>query len=590
MNENITLKIDNREISVPKGTTILEAARELGIDIPTLCYMNLKDLCIKNAPASCRICVVEVDGRKNLAPSCATRCENGMNVHTNTMRVLNARRTVLELMLSDHPSDCLVCAKSGSCELQAVAIKLGIREIPFQGTQTEYKVDLSPSIRRDATKCIYCRRCEMMCNDIQTVGALGAVNRGFDSVVMPAFDQALQDSECTFCGQCVAVCPVGALTELDHTNRLIKDLANPDKTVIVQTAPAVRAALGEEFGLPAGTSVTGKMVAALRKLGFAKVFDTDFAADLTIMEEGTELLGRLTAFLNGDKDVKLPIITSCCPGWVNFFEKQFPDLLDNPSSARSPQQMFGAIAKTYWAEKMGIKREDLIVVSVMPCLAKKFESERDEFRTNGDPDVNYSISTRELAALIKQTNINFMQLENEDFDAPLGESTGAAVIFGASGGVMEAALRTAYEVHTGKTLDNVNFEGVRGIENLKEATIDVDGFELKVAVAHSLGTARKLMNELHAGKSPYHAIEVMACPGGCIGGGGQPLHHGDSARIKARAKALYSEDTEKNFRKSHENPYIISLYEEFLGKPMSEKAHHLLHTCYFNRGKEIIEQ
>ena len=552
--------------------------------------MNLKDLCIKNAPASCRICVVEVDGRKNLAPSCATRCENGMNVHTNTMRVLNARRTVLELMLSDHPSDCLVCAKSGSCELQAVAIKLGIREIPFQGTQTEYKVDLSPSIRRDATKCIYCRRCEMMCNDIQTVGALGAVNRGFDSVVMPAFDQALQDSECTFCGQCVAVCPVGALTELDHTNRLIKDLANPDKTVIVQTAPAVRAALGEEFGLPAGTSVTGKMVAALRKLGFAKVFDTDFAADLTIMEEGTELLGRLTAFLNGDKDVKLPIITSCCPGWVNFFEKQFPDLLDNPSSARSPQQMFGAIAKTYWAEKMGIKREDLIVVSVMPCLAKKFESERDEFRTNGDPDVNYSISTRELAALIKQTNINFMQLENEDFDAPLGESTGAAVIFGASGGVMEAALRTAYEVHTGKTLDNVNFEGVRGIENLKEATIDVDGFELKVAVAHSLGTARKLMNELRAGKSPYHAIEVMACPGGCIGGGGQPLHHGDSARIKARAKALYSEDTEKNFRKSHENPYIISLYEEFLGKPMSEKAHHLLHTCYFNRGKEIIEQ
>lgn len=590
MNENITLKIDNREISVPKGTTILEAARELGIDIPTLCYMNLKDLCIKNAPASCRICVVEVDGRKNLAPSCATRCENGMNVHTNTMRVLNARRTVLELMLSDHPSDCLVCAKSGSCELQAVAIKLGIREIPFQGTQTEYKVDLSPSIRRDATKCIYCRRCEMMCNDIQTVGALGAVNRGFDSVVMPAFDQALQDSECTFCGQCVAVCPVGALTELDHTNRLIKDLANPDKTVIVQTAPAVRAALGEEFGLPAGTSVTGKMVAALRKLGFAKVFDTDFAADLTIMEEGTELLGRLTAFLNGDKDVKLPIITSCCPGWVNFFEKQFPDLLDNPSSARSPQQMFGATAKTYWAEKMGIKREDLIVVSVMPCLAKKFESERDEFRTNGDPDVNYSISTRELAALIKQTNINFMQLENEDFDAPLGESTGAAVIFGASGGVMEAALRTAYEVHTGKTLDNVNFEGVRGIENLKEATIDVDGFELKVAVAHSLGTARKLMNELRAGKSPYHAIEVMACPGGCIGGGGQPLHHGDSARIKARAKALYSEDTEKNFRKSHENPYIISLYEEFLGKPMSEKAHHLLHTCYFNRGKEIIEQ
>ena len=590
MNENITLKIDNREISVPKGTTILEAARDMGIDIPTLCYMNLKDLCIKNAPASCRLCVVEVEGRKNLAPSCATRCENGMNVHTNTIRVLNARRTVLELMLSDHPSDCLVCAKSGNCELQSVAIKLGIREIPFEGEKTEFRVDLSPSIRRDATKCIYCRRCEMMCNEVQTVGALSAVNRGFSSVVMPAFDQSLQDSECTFCGQCVAVCPVGALTELDHTNRLIKDLADPDKTVIVQTAPAVRAALGEEFALPAGTSVTGKMVAALRKLGFAKVFDTDFAADLTIMEEGTELLGRLGAFLNGDKSVKLPIITSCCPGWVNFFEKQFPDLLDMPSSARSPQQMFGSIAKTYWAEKMGIKRENLIVVSVMPCLAKKFECERDEFKTNGDPDVNYSISTRELAALIKQTNITFMQLEDEDFDAPLGESTGAAVIFGATGGVMEAALRTAYEIHTGKTLDNVNFEGVRGIENLKEATIDVDGFELKVAVAHGLGNARKLMNEIRAGKSKYHAIEIMACPGGCIGGGGQPLHHGDSSLLKARTRALYTEDSEKSLRKSHQNPYIISLYEEFLGKPMSERAHHLLHTCYFNRGKEIIEQ
>ena len=590
MNENITLKIDNREISVPKGTTILEAARDMGIDIPTLCYMNLKDLCIKNAPASCRLCVVEVEGRKNLAPSCATRCENGMNVHTNTIRVLNARRTVLELMLSDHPSDCLVCAKSGNCELQSVDIKLGIREIPFEGEKTEFRVDLSPSIRRDATKCIYCRRCEMMCNEVQTVGALSAINRGFSSVVMPAFDQSLQDSECTFCGQCVAVCPVGALTELDHTNRLIKDLADPDKTVIVQTAPAVRAALGEEFALPAGTSVTGKMVAALRKLGFAKVFDTDFAADLTIMEEGTELLGRLGAFLNGDKSVKLPIITSCCPGWVNFFEKQFPDLLDMPSSARSPQQMFGSIAKTYWAEKMGIKRENLIVVSVMPCLAKKFECERDEFKTNGDPDVNYSISTRELAALIKQTNINFMQLEDEDFDAPLGESTGAAVIFGATGGVMEAALRTAYEIHTGKTLDNVNFEGVRGIENLKEATIDVDGFELKVAVAHGLGNARKLMNEIRAGKSKYHAIEIMACPGGCIGGGGQPLHHGDSSLLKARTRALYTEDSEKSLRKSHQNPYIISLYEEFLGKPMSERAHHLLHTCYFNRGKEIIEQ
>ncbi|WP_294139743.1 NADH-dependent [FeFe] hydrogenase, group A6 [uncultured Sanguibacteroides sp.] len=590
MENNITLKIDNREVSVPKGTTILEAARGMGIDIPTLCYMNLKDLCIQNIPASCRICVVEVEGRKNLAPSCATKCENGMNVRTNTIRVLNARRVVLELMLSDHPSDCLVCPKSGKCDLQTIAIKLGIREIPFAGAQTTYRVDESPSIRRDMSKCIYCRRCETMCNEVQTVGALSAANRGFGSVVMPAFDQNLKDSECTFCGQCVAVCPVGALTEIDHTNRLIRDLSNPEKTVIVQTAPAVRAALGEEFGLPAGTSVTGKMVAALRQLGFAKVFDTDFAADLTIMEEGTELLSRLGAFLNGDKNVKLPIITSCCPGWVNFFENQFPDLLDMPSSARSPQQMFGAVAKSYWAEKMGIKREDLIVVSVMPCLAKKFECERDEFKTDGDPDVNYSISTRELAALVKQTNIDFMQLEDEEFDSPLGESTGAAVIFGASGGVMEAALRTAYEIHTGKTLDNVNFEDVRGISNLKEATIDVDGFELKVAVAHGLGNARKLMNEIRAGKSPYHAIEIMACPGGCIGGGGQPLHHGDSSLLKARTKALYQEDEAKHLRKSHENPYIISLYEEYLGKPMSEKAHHLLHTCYFNRSKEITEQ
>lgn len=590
MNENITLKIDNREVSVPKGTTILEAARSLGIDIPTLCYMNLKDFCIKNAPASCRICVVEVEGRKNLAPSCATKCDDGMVVRTNTIRILNARRTVMELMLSDHPSDCLVCSKSGKCELQAVAIKLGIRKIPFKGEQTAFRVDLSPSIRRDMSKCIYCRRCEMMCNQVQTVGAVGAVNRGFSSSVMPAFDQNLTDSECTFCGQCVAVCPVGALTEVNHTNRLIRDLSNPGKTVIVQTAPAVRAALGEEFGLPAGISVTGKMVAALRQLGFAKVFDTDFAADLTIMEEGTELLGRLNAFLEGDKNVKLPIITSCCPGWVNFFENQFPDLLDRPSSARSPQQMFGAIAKNYWAGKMGIQRKNLIVVSVMPCLAKKFECEREEFKTNGDPDVNYSISTRELASLIKHMNINFLQLPEEEFDAPLGESTGAAVIFGVSGGVMEAALRTAYEIHTGRKLDNVNFSDVRGISNLKEATVDVNGFELKIAVAHSLGTARKLMNELRTGKSSYHAIEVMACPGGCIGGGGQPLHHGDASLLKARTQALYTEDETKHIRKSHENPYIIALYEEYLGKPMSERAHHLLHTCYFNRSKEIIEQ
>lgn len=590
MNENITLKIDNREISVSKGSTILEVARSMGIDIPTLCYMNLEDLCIKNAPASCRLCVVEVKGRRNLAPACATRCENGMEVRTNSIRVLNARRMVMELLLSDHPSDCLVCAKSGNCELQVAAIKLGIREIPFQGVRSEYRVDFSSSIRRDMSKCIYCRRCETMCNEVQSVGALGAVNRGFGAIVSPAFDFDLKDTECTFCGQCVAVCPVGALTEIDHTNRLLRDLANPDKVVIVQTAPAVRVALGEEFGLEPGTSVTGKMVAALRQLGFAKVFDTDFTADLTIMEEGSELLERLNAFFAGEKGVKLPIITSCCPGWVNFYEKQFPDLLDYPSTARSPQQMFGSVAKTYWAEKMGILREKLIVVSVMPCVAKKFECERDEFKMNGDPDVNYSITTRELAALVKRANIDFLRLPDEEFDAPLGESTGASVIFGVSGGVMEAALRTAYELQTGNALENIDFVQVRGMEGVKEATININGVELRVAVVHTLGNARKLMEALRAGNCPYHAIEVMACPGGCIGGGGQPLHHGNSALLKARAKALYIEDAGKILRKSHENPYIVALYEDFMGKPMGEKAHHLLHTCYFNRGKEFVEQ
>lgn len=584
MELKIKLQIDNHTVETAKGTTILEAARKAGINIPSLCYMNLQGLCITNLPASCRICVVEVEGRRNLAPACATRCEEGMKVHTSTLRVLNARKTVLELILSDHPNDCLICPKSGNCELQSLAVKLKIREIPFAGEQSNYKPETSPSIIRDMNKCIFCRRCEMMCNEIQTVGALGAVNRGFVSVISPAFGQSLTDSECTFCGQCVAVCPVGALTETDHTNRLISDLNNPKKTVIVQTAPAVRAALGEEFGLPAGTSVTGKMVAALRQLGFAQVFDTDFAADLTIMEEGSELLHRLTAYLQGDKNIRLPILTSCCPAWVNFFEHQFPDLLDIPSTARSPQQMFGSIAKTYWAEKMNIARENLIVVSVMPCLAKKYECAREEFKTNGDPDVNYSISTRELASLIKRANIDFNSLEKEDFDRPLGESTGAGVIFGASGGVMEAALRTAYELYTGKKLEKIEFEAVRGLENIKKATVELNGTRLNVGIAHGLGNARRLLNEIREGKSQYHAIEIMACPGGCIGGGGQPLHHGNSALLKARAQALYEEDRSKPLRKSHENPDILRLYAEFLGKPLSEKAHHLLHTHYFNKG------
>lgn len=583
----LNLTIDKKPIQVEEGTTILEAAKTLGIEIPTLCHMNLHDLGIEHNPGGCRVCVVEVEGRRNLAPACNTKCTEGMVINTHSIRVLNARNTVMELILSDHPFDCLICVKSGNCDLQSLANQLGINKITNKGEQSHHKMDQSPSIIREMDKCIVCRRCITMCNDVQTVGALSAINRGFESVVAPAFEMDLEDSVCTYCGQCVAVCPTGALTEVNHTGKLIKDLANPNKTVIVQTAPAVRAALGEEFGMESGSLVTGKMVTALRQLGFNKVFDTDFAADLTIMEEGTELLGRLEKYLAGDKDVKMPILTSCCPGWVNFFEHQFPDLKDIPSTARSPQQMFGAIAKTYLADQMNVDRKDLVVVSIMPCVAKKYECQRDEFKTDGDPDVNYSITTRELATLIKQANIDFDSLAEEDFDNPMGESTGAAVIFGTTGGVIEAAVRTAYEVHSGQKLEKVDFEELRGMEGIRKATIDIAGTKLNIGIAHELGNARKLLEEIQEGRSEFHAIEIMACPGGCIGGGGQPLHHGDTAVLKARQKAIYSEDSSKVIRKSHENPYIVKLYEEFLGKPLSDKAHHLLHTHYFNKRKEI---
>lgn len=580
--DTVKLIIDNREVVVEKGTTILKAAQQMGINIPTLCHFELNGLNIHNRPGGCRICVVEVAGRRNLAPACVTECMEGMVVNTHSIRVINARRTVLELILSDHPNDCLQCAKSGNCELQNLAIKFGIRDIHFKGEQSSYQIEVSPSIIRDMNKCIMCRRCETVCNDMQTVGALSAIERGFPAVVSTAFNQQLDHSPCTFCGQCVAVCPVGALTEVDHTSKIIRAINDEKKTVVVQVAPAVRVALGEEFGMAPGSIVTGKLTAALKQLGFNYVFDTDWSADLTIMEEGTELIGRLNKFLAGDKDVKLPLLTSCCPAWVNFFEHQFPELRDIPSTAKSPQQMFGAIAKSYFAEKIGVKREDMVVVSVMPCLAKKYECARDEFKVDGNPDVDYSISTRELARLIKLANIDFTALEDAPFDSPLGESTGAAVIFGTTGGVIEAAVRTAYEVITKKPLPKIEFEELRGLEGVRSATIDVDGLKLNIGIAHGLGNARKLLEQIKEGKCQFHAIEVMACPVGCIDGAGQPLHHGNSDVIKARWEAIYQADREMPIRKSHENPSIQAIYKEFLGEPCGHKSHELLHTHYFD--------
>lgn len=583
----VKLTIDNKPIEVVEGTTILKAARKAGIYIPTLCYFELDGMSFENKPGGCRVCVVEVEGRRNLAPACATECLEGMVVHTHSGKVINARRTIVELILSDHPSDCLTCSKSGQCELQNLAQNLGVREIPYKGVQSTYRKDMSPAIIRDIDKCVMCRRCETICNEIQSVGALSAVNRGFTAVVSPAFEQDLEKSPCVMCGQCVQVCPVGALSEVDETRNVIAALNNPKKTVIVQTAPATRVALGEEFGMPAGTIVTGQMAAALRRLGFNYVFDTDFAADLTIMEEGTELLDRISRFMNGDKDVRLPILTSCCPGWVNFFETNFPDMLDVPSTAKSPQQMFGAIAKSYWAEKMGINREDLVVVSIMPCLAKKYECQRDEFKVNGNPDVDYVLTTRELARLIKLYNLSLKDMPEEDFDNPLGESTGAAVIFGATGGVIEAATRTAYEVFTGKTLEKVDFTELRGLEGVRDAWVDFNGTPIHIGIAHGLKNARILLERVRDGKENFHAIEVMACPGGCIGGAGQPYHHGNSEVIRKRHEAIYREDFGKPIRKSHENMAVMKLYEEYLGKPCGHKSHELLHTHYFDKSCHV---
>lgn len=576
----VTLTINNQKVQVEENSTILEAAKKLNIKIPTLCHLNLHDTKMINQTASCRVCVVEVEGRKNLAPACATPVFDGMVVKTNSIRAIKARRTVVELLLSDHPKDCLVCEKNGDCELQSLAADLGIREIPYKGEMSTFPLDVSSqSIVRDLDKCILCRRCETMCNKVQTVNVLSAINRGFETVVAPAFNLPMSETACTFCGQCVAVCPTGALTEVNNISKVWDALNNDDKFVIVQTAPAVRAALGEEFGLEPGTNVTGKMAAALRSLGFDRVFDTDFAADLTIMEEASEFVHR---FEHGGR---LPILTSCCPGWVKFFEHQFHDLLDIPSTCKSPQEMFGSISKTYFAEKMNIDPKDMVVVSVMPCLSKKYEAARPELSNEGVSDVDIVISTRELGKMLKEAGIDFNSLPDEDFDKPMGESTGASVIFGTSGGVLEAALRTAYEWITNDTLEDVEFTQVRGMEGIKETTIKIDDTDINVAVANGLGNARNLLEDIQAGKTNYHIIEIMACPGGCVGGGGQPYIHGNTDIIKKRAKALYGEDRKKDIRKSHENPEIKKLYEEFLGEPYGEKSHELLHTHYVKRQK-----
>ncbi len=576
----VSLNINGKQVDVPEGTTILDAAKKLDVHIPTLCHLDLHDLKMVNQGATCRVCMVEVDGRRALAPACATQAVQGMEVRTHTPRTINARRTVVELILSNHPKDCLTCPKNKECELQSLAAELGIDRIEYTGEMARHRRDVSsPAFIKEMSKCVLCRRCETMCNQVQTVNVLSGIRRGFTTTVGSAFNLPMAETTCVSCGQCVAVCPTGALSEVNNISKLWTLLADPDMYVVVQTAPAVRAALGEMFGMPAGVAVTGKMAASLRMLGFKKVFDTDFAADLTIMEEAAEFKHRL------EHGGKLPLLTSCCPGWVKFFEHQFSDMLDVPSTCKSPQQMFGAIAKTYMAQQLDIDPAKLAVVSVMPCIAKKYEAGRPEMDVDGMPSVDLVITTRELGKMIREAGINFLGLPDEQFDEPMGQSTGAAVIFGASGGVLEAALRTAYEWLTGKTLEKVEFGALRGLSGIKEATVKVGDLDVKVAVASGLGNARRLLEDIRAGKAQYHAIEIMACPGGCIDGGGQPYHHGHIETLEKRMRALFNEDRSKTLRKSHENPAIKKLYEEFLGEPHGKLAKKLLHTKYVKRPK-----
>ena len=587
----LNITVNNTRVEVSEDTTILDAAKKIGIKIPTLCYLeNLQ------SPGSCRMCVVEVEGAKALQPSCVTKVSEGMKIHTNTKKVRDARKIILELLLSDHPWECNTCDRNQTCELQKLADEYGIKEVRFQSVRERMPLDEStPGIVRDPNKCILCRRCVSVCQDIQGVVTLAPRARGFDTIIAPGSGDTLKEAVCVQCGQCAAVCPVGAITEKDDIDKVWKAIDDPNKFVVVQTAPAIRAALGECFDLKPGTLIKGKMTAALRRLGFDKIFDTNFGADLTIMEEGTELLTRLKkALVDKDKNVALPMTTSCCPAWINYMEYFYPELAPNVSTCKSPQQMFGAVAKTYYVNKINKKKEDIVVVSIMPCTAKKFECMREEMCDSGVKDVDYVLTTRELGRFIKQAGIDFVNLPDEEMDAPLGISTGAADIFANTGGVMEAALRTAYEIVTGKELpfNKMHVTPIQGLEGLKEASLKIEGttqdwrflegVTLNVAVAHTLGNAKKLIESIKSGKKSYHFIEIMACPGGCIGGGGQPRMTTNEVR-QARINAIYKEDEGRKLRKSHDNPAVKEIYEEFLIKPLGEKSHHLLHTTYTNK-------
>lgn len=572
--------INDKKLKVSEGTTILEAARQIGVDIPTLCHMKLDNFNYENKPSSCRICMVEVEGRPKLCTACSEEITEGMVIRTDTPRAVQARKINLELLLSNHPKDCLVCPKNLNCELQALAEKMGIREIAYKGERMQHHIDSSSnSIFRNPNKCVMCRRCETMCNEVQTVGTLSGLNRGFNAIVAPAFNIPLGESSCTFCGQCVAVCPTGALVEIDATQKVFDAIRNPKKHVVVQVAPAIRVALGELFNMEPGKVTTGKLITALRKLGFDVIFDTDFSADLTVIEEASELVDRIK------NNKTLPMLTSCCPAWVRFIEMNFPEMLDIPSTCKSPQIMMGTMVKTYYSNKTGIPAKDIVMVSIMPCTAKKAEAARDELGTKELRDVDYVLSTRELGRMIKLFGIDFNNLEEGNFDNLMGQSSGAGTIFGTTGGVIEAAVRTAGEWLSGQSLGKIEFQELRGLKGIREAEINIGDLNLKIGIAHGLGNARKLLEGIKSKKYKFDAIEIMACPGGCIGGGGQPYHHGHSEILLKRQEALYEIDRNKKIRKAHENPMIKEIYETYLGKPYGERAHELLHTRYVPREK-----